>query len=156
MAVLVYSLGGHPATPLPPRFVVLTAQPSETIVITIPVLAAPTNPAGLNANGAVQPFVLEGPTLAPVIISPTPESIALGKIVVVTAEDNGLNVRSGPGTQNDRLFVAPAGQRFIILDGPVQADGFTWWKLQNVTDSSQIGWGAAIFLEIPTPTPLPQ
>jgi uncharacterized protein YraI len=90
------------------------------------------------------------------VISPTPESIAVGKTVITAAEDSGVNVRSGPSVQNERLFVAKNGEVFMIIDGPTQGDGLTWWKIQSPSDSSRSGWAAAAYLEIqgaPTSTP---
>jgi hypothetical protein len=55
------------------------------------------------------------------------------------------------------LFVVQDGGIFNIVDGPAQADGFTWWKIQNPNDATQSGWAAAVFLEIaPSSTATPQ
>jgi hypothetical protein len=148
LVVAIIGLGGRTPPTVAPRFVVLTAPPSPLPEITLPPLGGPTVPAGLNPGGAVPAFVLEGPTLPPVVISPTPESIAVGKNVVVRTQDDDLNVRVNPGLGNEILFRARAGTVFTIIDGPTQTDGLTWWKIQNTADANQTGWAAAAYLII--------
>jgi Bacterial SH3 domain len=101
--------------------------------------------------GTVSSFSLIGPTLAPVEISPTPVNIAVGLDVVIDAEESGVNVRSGAGIANTRLFVAPNGTIFRVIGGPAQADGLTWWQIQNTVDVNQTGWAAAAYLEVLLP-----
>ena len=56
----------------------------------------------------------------------------IGDTVEVT---ENLNVRTGPGTaypeitDPDYIDYAPAGTRGKILDGPINANGYTWWKV---------------------------
>jgi hypothetical protein len=86
-----------------------------------------------------------------VILSPTPETIAVGKRVVVTdAEDSGLNVRTGPGLDNEVRFIADNGETFTVIGGPTQADSLTWWQVQNPLDTSETGWAAASYLQVIT------
>jgi hypothetical protein len=156
IVLAVVSLGGRTVPAGLPHFVILTAEiPTNTPFV--PDSIAPTPiPNQLMQGGTIPPFALQGPTLPPVIISPTPENIAVGKTVIATAEDSGVNVRSEAGVQNERLFVADNGESFTVVDGPTQADGLTWWKIQSPTDSSRAGWAAAAYLELPlidTPTP---
>jgi beta-xylosidase len=41
---------------------------------------------------------------------------------------------------------------FIVQDGPVELDGYTWWQLIAPYDERRAGWAAAAFLEyIPPP-----
>jgi hypothetical protein len=145
----VVSLGGRSAAALPPRFMIITAAPTETVAITLPALAAPpTLPPELQQQTSA-PLSLSGPTLAPVVISPTPETIGVGKTVIVNSKESGLNIRSAPGTFNTQvLFVTDDGTLFTVVDGPAQADGFTWWKIQNPADGTQSGWAASVFLQI--------
>ncbi|HEX2906278.1 MAG TPA: hypothetical protein VHO69_05415, partial [Phototrophicaceae bacterium] len=78
--LLVLSLGGR-QTPVAsaPRFVIITAPPTLPGQETLPVLlVSPTLPEGFGPGfqGTVPAFALQGPTLPPVILTPTP--IALG------------------------------------------------------------------------------
>lgn len=145
----VVSLGGRTVPAGSPRFVILTAEiPTNTPFV--PDSLIPTAiPNQLAQSGTIPAFSLQGPTLPPVVISPTPENIAVGKNVIATAEDSGVNVRSAAGIQNEILFVAENGEAFTIIEGPIQADGLTWWKIQSPTDPNRAGWAAAAYLELP-------
>jgi hypothetical protein len=60
------------------------------------------------------------------------------------------NVRSGAGRNFDRIGQIPAGGVFVVLAGPMCADGFTWWQVEY---DGLVGWttegeaGSAPFLE---------
>lgn len=148
----VVGLGGRTAPAAAPQFVVITAVvPTNTAFV--PDLLAPSPvPNQLIQTGTVPAFSLVGPTLPPVIISPTPETISVGKTVIVNSEESGLNVRDGAGIQNTLLFISDDGESFTVVDGPLQADGLTWWKIQSPNDPARTGWAAAVYLELPLPT----
>ena len=151
MVIAVVSLGGRTVPASPPQFLIVTAVvPTNTPFIPPPIAPSPVVSQGALA-GTVSSFALIGPTLAPIEISPTPVNIALGMDVVVDAEESGVNVRSGAGIANQRLFVAPNGSIFRVIDGPAQADGLTWWQIQNTVDPNQVGWAAAAYLEVVLP-----
>ncbi|MEO8610638.1 MAG: SH3 domain-containing protein [Chloroflexota bacterium] len=146
----VVSLGGRTVAAGAPRFVIVTAEVPTSTPFVPDSLAPSPIPNQLTQGGAVPAFSLQGPTLAPIEISPTPESVAIGKTVIASAEDSGVNVRSGPSVQNERLFVADNGESFTVIDGPTQGDGLTWWKIQSPNDASRSGWAAAAYLELPS------
>jgi chitinase len=52
-----------------------------------------------------------------------------------------LSVRDGAGTSATQLDTAPAGTGGTVLDGPVDADGYTWWKV-DYDGGVQTGWSA--------------
>jgi hypothetical protein len=145
----VLSLGGRTVPAGAPRFVILTAAIPTNTPFVPDSLAPSAIPNEIIQQGEIPAFALQGPPLAPVVISPTPENIGVGKHVITTAEDSGVNVRSAAGIQNERLFVADNGESFIVVDGPTQADGLTWWKIESPDEPSRSGWAAAPFLELP-------
>jgi murein DD-endopeptidase MepM/ murein hydrolase activator NlpD len=56
-----------------------------------------------------------------------------------------LSVRDGPGTGYTRIAIAEQYTGGYIVDGPVSADGYTWWKIQYNGDSNNgrvTGWSA--------------
>lgn len=95
-------------------------------------------------------LILTGPTLAPVLFTPTPQPITVGSAVVVTGVGNqALNIRDRAGTLGTNvLFRLDDGTRLIVVDGPTQADGFTWWQVQDVNNASQTGWAVANYLDV--------
>jgi hypothetical protein len=47
------------------------------------------------------------------------------------------------GTVN---FTALDAEAFLVIDGPVEADGYTWWHLEAPYDQTRNGWSAGDFL----------
>lgn len=143
IVVAVLGLGGRQIPASPPQFVIITANPTSAPEITLPsLLVSPTLPAGFESAG-VPNLALEGPTLAPIVFTPTmtpaPE-IAIGSTVRV-AGTNGINVRAAAGTDQAVVTVADPGDTFVILDGPQDANGLTWWKIQDQA-AGITGWAA--------------
>jgi hypothetical protein len=78
--------------------------------------------------------------------------IAIGTFVKVSsAGPQGLSFRQDPGLQAQRLKYLPEGAVLRVIDGPKDADGLKWWKLQNKNDANDIGWAAADYLVLTNP-----
>lgn len=142
-------LGGNQPPDPAPRIVIVTAIPSPTPAVSATpqaiLLTPPTAAPATTADGtpSVPQFALEGPLLPTAAISPTPDSIAVGKTVqVINVGESELNVRGGAGIGNNVLFTAPLGTRFEVIGGPQSADGLTWWQVRGVTNPAQTGWAA--------------
>lgn len=59
-----------------------------------------------------------------------PVAIYLGATVEVANTDGtGVNVRAEPTTGSDVLTVFLDGTQIQVIDGPVEAEGFEWWKI---------------------------
>ena len=88
---------------------------------------------------------------------PTDQSgIGLGVFVQIqgTGQD-GLRIRSGPGTDKATNFLGMDSEVFKVTDGPVQSDGFTWWFLVAPYDRNRNGWAASNYLTIVSATATP-
>lgn len=60
-----------------------------------------------------------------------------------------LSVRDGPGTDYNRIAVAEQYTGGYVIDGPVDNDGYTWWKLNYNGDDDNgrvTGWSAGNWL----------
>lgn len=155
---VVLLLGGNAAPALPPRLVVLTAAPVNTFVADSPVIVTATLPASTQAQSQNPvSFVMSGPTLPPPAITPTAISISIGATVrVIDVGDQQLNVRERPGVIDVPVaFRSPENTLFMVVDGPSQADGLTWWKLQDPENNRRSGWAASNYLEVVPPQPEP-
>lgn len=153
---LVVVLGGNGSIEeANPEVLIVTAEATFTPNIPDPdaiVLATPTIPVGVEVILPAQTPVnqsLDGPTLPTVAFTNTPQPLAVGERVIVSnVGDQELNVRDVPGvTTSQVLFRSPEGTEFTIVDGPQQADGFTWWRIQDTT-TAQSGWAVANYLTI--------
>ncbi len=64
---------------------------------------------------------------------------AVGATVQVqTTANDVLNLRSGPGVSFERLGIVAHGIIVTLVEGPVSADGFTWWRVRLPTGVE--GW----------------
>jgi hypothetical protein len=119
--VLLAASGAPPAPPGAwPAAIVATVTPS-------PIAPTPT------------------PSLAPTDM-PTPETLYVGGYAqVYGTEGESLRLRSDPGLQTTTLKTIPEGARLMILDGPRDADGLTWWRLRDLIDGAE-GWAAQLYL----------
>ncbi len=113
--------------------------------------------------GAVLPQVtkISAPTLTPKPLeptatpSPTPTSIFFlpegvigvgGYVQVIGTGGAGLRMRAEPGLNGAIQFTALDSEVFLVIDGPVVADGYTWWHLEAPYDKTRNGWSAGDFL----------
>jgi hypothetical protein len=130
---LVIALGGGAEPGGSPR-IIITAVPSDTPLapVTEPTSGGIVLPNQNTGDLAVPDFPLEGPTLPPIVLSPTPLSIVVGSTVVV----------------NSVICNADNGSTFTIADGPMQANGLTWWQVRDTSDPNCFGWAAADYLDV--------
>jgi hypothetical protein len=43
-------------------------------------------------------------------------------------------------------FSALESEVFLVIDGPIVSDGYTWWHLEAPYDQARNGWSAGDFL----------
>jgi len=85
------------------------------------------------------------PTFAPLQSG----EMGIGSFVQITGtEGAGLNIRNGPGLSNDVQFLGYDAEVFEVRDGPVEADGLTWWYVVTPVDETRAGWAAANYLSV--------
>lgn len=118
--------------PPPPTIIRLTAPP------TLPPSPTPELPT---------PTAI--PTLTP---EPTPDRSEVPAEITVdfyarvaNTDGIGVSVRGGPSTANVRVVLADEGTVLLVLDGPVENEGFQWWQIR-LQDGTE-GWVAGDFLE---------
>jgi hypothetical protein len=89
------------------------------------------------------------PTVQP---TPTPQPVAPGTIgvgvqVEVSGTGNaGLSIRAEPDTNAERRDVANEGEVLIVVSGPQEGDGYTWWFVRDEANPEREGWAAEDFL----------
>ena len=97
------------------------------------------------------------PTLVPPTpqptVSPTPQpGLHVGGFAVITGTQGApLRARQTPGTnKNDIIARFPEGQTVKLLEGPQEATGMSWWRIEL---NGQSGWASAAFLQPAAPPP---
>lgn len=126
-------------------------QPRPTPVPTLPPAAATANAEAERA--LAQPtntpvFLIEPtPTLTPEAAPPTDTPVpiavtgglAVGQPARVSAA-GGLNIRQQPSTSGVLVTRLGFGIRLTVLEGPVSADDYVWWRVDD--GQGNVGWGA--------------
>lgn len=79
------------------------------------------------------------PTATPL---PTPPPLMLqagGQAVVVNLKDGALRARQDPNLKSPVKASFREGDRVSVVEGPVEADGYTWWRIESDRGT---GWSA--------------
>jgi hypothetical protein len=71
---------------------------------------------------------------------PPGASPAVGSRAVVYQAGGCLNFRSSPGLSAEVVTCQPDGTTAAVVEGPVDADGHAWWRLEG------LGWGSGQYL----------
>jgi hypothetical protein len=75
--------------------------------------------------------------------------IAIGDYVQVSGTGgDGLRLHSEAGVSSDVRYIAIEAEVFLVKDGPIVADGYTWWRLQDPYTENAVGWGVGNYLVI--------
>ena len=155
LVVLVLSIGGNEAPEAPPVVIVSSPVPTDPPPegVAASPATAPSPPeldpiSGGNAPPPVPPLRMAGPTLPAVEFTATPMTIAVGRQVrVVGVGVQQLNVRDEPGvTGSTVVFRAEEDSTFNVVGGPQQADGLTWWQIEDPFNLTRTGWAASNYL----------
>jgi len=109
--------------------------------------------------------VIEAPTQTPLApnatptpaVSPTstqqepPNSadIVSGDYVQVSGTGgDGLRLHKEAGVSSGVQYIAIEAEVFVVKEGPVNNDGYTWWLLQDPYTDNAAGWGVGNYLVV--------
>ena len=81
--------------------------------------------------------------------TPVPVVMAGGDVVVAGTGPARLRLRAGPGLTQETLMTLDDGMSLAVLEGPVSADEYEWWKVR--TEDGQEGWVAGDWLSPAAP-----
>ena len=127
------------ATPIIPTKVTLptlTPTPAAAQPTATPVDSGSQAPA---EPTPVPPTPAPQPTTAPAPAPATTGKFSINQTVTVTNTGRDkLSFRAGPGTNYARLRLLKDGTQLIVIGGPEQANGYTWWQLK--TPNGDVGW----------------
>jgi hypothetical protein len=138
LVLLIQALrgGGEEATATPPPAETAELMPTDTrSLFTAAPVVTPTDTVVLP---------IETP-----LATDVPTEIGTGAQVVVEGTGGaGLNLRAEASTQAQIVANAREGAVLTVVDGPQDADGYTWWQVR--TSDGKEGWGAAKWLTLKT------
>jgi len=119
-------------SPPPPSTAILVILPAATFT--------PTVEGGLAATPG-------GPDQT--LPAPPPGEIALGGYVQVTGTGGtGLRLRDQPGLNSEIRMVVSDAEVFLVQEGPVDLDGYLWWRLVGPFDDTRQGWAVSNYLNV--------
>jgi len=104
---------------------------------------AATVPTSMPASALAVPTRL--PTRTPIFPTPTleptkaPAVLQIGAAAQIVNTEGTLRGRKQPNLKAAAIAAFKAGEHVRILEGPIEADGFTWWKIEG---ASGTGWSA--------------
>ena len=110
-------------------------------------------------------YVIAAPSATPLIplasATPTPEPtspntgitpggvLEVGVSIQITGTGgDGLRLRADPGLDGTVRFLDIDGEIFRVMDGPREADGYSWWLLQAPYDPNVQGWAVDDFFVV--------
>jgi hypothetical protein len=67
-------------------------------------------------------------------------------VFVGLGENDCLSIREQPSTQANRLICMADGTQAFVMEGPVEAEGFTWWR---VAGEGFDGWAVSVYMRLP-------
>ncbi|GAB4522358.1 MAG: hypothetical protein OHK0046_34770 [Anaerolineae bacterium] len=92
------------------------------------------------------------PTSEAVVMPPMPSVYQIGGVAEVqTLDGEVLYLRAAPGTGHAIVLHLFDKMRVTLLEGPVRADGYRWWRIR--TSDGTEGWAADAVEEITTLLP---
>lgn len=67
-------------------------------------------------------------------------------LFVGLGENDCLSIREQPSTQANRLICMADGTQAFVMEGPVEAEGYTWWR---VAGEGFDGWAVSDYMRLP-------
>jgi len=125
---------------------ILVAGVAALVVLRGRMLA--TTPAPTTAQQPAEPAIALLPTRTPIFptptftpsATPTPAPLHIGgSAAIANTEGNALRGRKAPKLTASATAAFKEGELVKILEGPIDADGYTWWRVEG---KSGTGWSA--------------
>lgn len=117
------------------------AQAPATAILNI--IKAPT-------GTPISPVQSPTPLTTPVSTQQAPPpsaDIAIGDYVQVNGTGgDGLRLHKTAGVSSKVQYVAIDTEVFTVKEGPIEADGYVWWLLQDPYTENAAGWGVSNYL----------
>lgn len=118
--------------------------PATAVLNVIPAPSATPPPPTATATRIVEATATQN-----VPPSPPPGNIGIGAYVQISGTGgDGLRFRSDPGLDGEIRMLGAESEVFLVRDGPVEQDDYTWWFLIGPYDETRRGWAVANYLSV--------
>jgi hypothetical protein len=134
---LAYILVRRPAA-VPPDL-----TPASAILTVIPAPSSTPRP--------IPPTLTSFPPTPTTSPTPAPGQFAVGVYVQVTNTGIGLKFHAETSITSKVLFSGNDSEVFLITEGPVDAEGYIWWRLSASYDATRTGWAVQDYLSVIPP-----
>lgn len=119
------------------------APDASGLMAVVTSIKMPTSTPAPEASPTFDPYL---PTPTP---TPQPGQLSIGAYVQISGtQGEGLRIRSDPGLDGKQLFLGFDTEAYTVVDGPREADGYTWYYLAAINDQKRTGWAASNFLTL--------
>ncbi len=126
----ILACGSFQPRPTPTREPPTAVSAVET---PIPEQPTPTSPSTPDPIPTETPSPLPTPTV--VVRNP----LTIGEQARITVI-GGLNMREQPTVRSENITLVAQDKRIMVLEGPVSADGYIWWRVDD--NQGNVGWVA--------------
>jgi hypothetical protein len=98
-------------------------------------------------TASLAPALVEQTPTLPIPPSPVPGVISISAYVQISGTGGiGLRLRAEPSLTATVRLLGSEAEIFLVEEGPVEQDGYTWWYLVGPFDNTRAGWAVANFL----------
>lgn len=133
-----------PRPPADPPAPAAASAPTAPLRTATPSPTATPLPLRMATAGETAPATAPATAPLPAAATPTPTATPPGDLRVGAAARviarTGVNIRREPTTAAARAGMFPAGALLVVQNGPVYADGYIWWQVDD--QFGKAGWVA--------------
>lgn len=118
----------------------------STAVLSI--IEAPTATPQVLTATAISDEIIDPTDAASSVVTQSDDIVVGARVQIKGTGGDGLRLRTDPGLENDVLLVGSEAEVFLVNDGPVEMDDYTWWYLVGLYDETRVGWAVSNYLSV--------
>ena len=112
------------------------------------IIEAPTATPQVLTATAISDEIIDPTDAASSVVTQSDDIVVGARVQIKGTGGDGLRLRTDPGLENDVLLVGSEAEVFLVNDGPVEMDDYTWWYLVGLYDETRVGWAVSNYLSV--------